>query len=185
MKKALTVMLLSLLMGAAFMTPAFAGGWGRGGERGWGPGGCDGSCASRGGNGDLDKSRQEFQDQTRELRQQLFDKKNAYHEMLDQVNPNKEEAAKLWSEIFDLQAKLRKMAADAGFSPDDLRRGEGGGRACGGPACGNGPRGCNNTPRDCDGRACGNGPRGCDTPRCCDGPRGGHGRGCNGPGGGW
>lgn len=212
MKKTLVVMLLSLIMGAAFMTPAFADGRGRGDERGWGPGGCDGPCACRGADGDRDKARREFQDQSRELRQQLSDKKGAYHEMLDQDNPNKEEAARLWSEIFDLQTKLRKMAGDAGINPDNGRGRKGDGRSCDGPGCGNTPRGCNfpgdcdgrscggpgcgntprgcNTPRDCDDRpcggpGCGKGPRGFGTPCGCDGPRAGFGRGCKGPGGRW
>lgn len=178
MKKTLLVVLLSLVMGTASLSPAFAGWWGRGPEGGRAPGagpgnGC-GPCACRNIDDDLDKGRLEFQGQSRELRQQLRDKKGAYRELLSQDSPDKEEAAKLWSEIFDLQGKIRKIAATTGFGPGKGCRQDDDPAPCEVAGGGNGPRGCG-------------GPRGCEGPRGGYGPRGGEapgmgcGRGCRGP----
>ena len=136
MKRVLTVISLLGLMGAAFLTPASAGWWGRGGEKGCGAGpgaGCGkGSCASRDKEGNLDKARQEFMSQSQELRQQLQGKKGLYRDLMQQDAPNKEEAAKLWSEVFDLQTKLQQMASASGMT-----HGKGSGNVpCGGPGAG-------------------------------------------------
>jgi Spy/CpxP family protein refolding chaperone len=140
--KKLSLLLLSAILGLAFLTPAFAGrglgpGAGAGGS-GYGPGNCGGPNFR----GELDEqavqARQEFLDQSKELRQQLYDQKTAYSELMQQETPDKEEAAKLWGGIFDLQTQLQEMAADAGFEPGRWRN----------AGCGNGPgagigRGCN------------------------------------------
>jgi len=172
MKKTLTVMLLSLFMGTAFVATASAGWWGRGPEGGRGPGsgnGC-GTCACRNMADDLDKGRQDLRSQSRELRQQLHDKKGAYQDLMQQDTPNKEEAAKLWSEIFDLQGKIKKMAADPGFKQGKGCRQDDDATPCEVAGCGKGACGCG-------------GPRRCDGPRGGDAPRVGCGRGCNAPGG--
>lgn len=148
MKKTLTFMLLSLVLGVTLSTPAVAGWWGRG--AGSGPGNCGGPCASQDQDAVLDKARQDFRAQSLELRQQLHDQKAAYRELMGQETPDKEAAAKLWSEIFDLQTKLQQMATAAGL-PGDWRPGRHGVDAAPGYGCGNGPRG--------------NGGRGCGGPR--------------------
>ena len=164
MKRTVIVMLLSLVMGAAFLSPALAGRWGRGPEGGWGPGNCGGPCACRDADDQDSQARQDFRRQTQELRQQLRDRKDAYHALMRQDAPNKEEAAKLWGEIFDLQTKIHQMAKAAGVAPEEeAGRGEGYGPGAG---CGKGPR--------------------CDSgPRCDNGPEAGCGRGCGGPRGRW
>lgn len=136
MKKVLTVIALLGLLGTAFLTPASAGWWGRGAEKGCGAGpgaGCGkGPCASRDNDGSLDKARQELMSQSQELRQQLHGKKGLYRDLMQQDAPNKEEAAKLWGEIFDLQTKLQQMASTSGITP-----GKGPGNTpCGGPCAG-------------------------------------------------
>lgn len=158
MKRTLTVVALVGMLGAASLTPAFAGWWG--GERGCGPrsgAGCGkGPCSSREGDGNLDQARQVFRDQSQELRQLLFAKKGAYRDLMQQDAPNKDEAAKLWSEIFDLQSKIQQMASASGIT-----RGNGN-APCGGPC---------DSERRADAQ---------DQPGCYGG-RGGCGRGCDGP----
>lgn len=153
MKKTLTVMLLSLVMGAAAMTPAWAGRWGRGPESGWGPG-CGGPCACRQVDDKQEQVRQDFRRQSLEQRQQLQDKKEAYRDLMRQPAPDKDEAAKLWSEIFDLQTKLQQMAAAAGVDPAARGQWQGDDE---GPDCW-GAKGCGQGPRGGCGRGCG-GPR--------------------------
>jgi len=168
----LLLLLLSAMLGLISLTPAFAcrGGWGLGGgpgSHGYGPGYGDGPYY-RGGDRDeqIDQARKKFLDQSKALRQRLYDRKTTYYDLLAQEKPNKEEAAKLWNEIFDLQTQLQKMAADAGFTPR-LWRNEGYGyNEYQVPGCGYGPSG-------------GFGPGG------GYGPRGGYGRDCYGPGGCW
>jgi Spy/CpxP family protein refolding chaperone len=143
--KKLSLLLLCAILGLAFLTPAFAG------RGGWGPGDGPGRGYCNGPNGgaadeQTARARQEFLDKSKELRQQLYERKDAYYELMQQETPDKEQAAGLWNEIFDLQTELQQMAADAGFKPGRW---------------GN------------EGFDCGNG------------PRGGNGRGCNGPGGRW
>jgi zinc resistance-associated protein len=159
--KKLSLLLAAMVLGLFFLTPAFAGrgGWGPGaaaGGYGYGPGYCDGPYFR----GDLDdqaeQARQKFLEQSKELRQQLYDKKTTYYDLMDQEKPDKEAAAKLWGEIFDLQSQLQKMAAEAGFRPGRWRNDGYGDDGYNGPCGGYGPRG-----------------------------RGGYGRGCYGPGGRW
>ena len=156
MKKTLTVLALTTIMALGAISPALAGWWGRGwgwGESGSGTGNCGGPCYTQDLDAGNDKARQDFLEESRDLRQQLFDRKEAYFELMGQENPDKEAAAAIWSEIFDLQNQLRKMADEAGVGP---AQGRGGDRGYG--------------PADCGGPGCGYG------------PRGGRGRGCNGPG---
>jgi Spy/CpxP family protein refolding chaperone len=147
--KKLSLLLVSAMLGLISLTPAFAcrGGWGPGGGPGgygYGPGYCEGPY-SRGDDRDeqIDQARKKFLDQSKELRKQLYDKKTTYYDLLAQEKPNKEEAAKLWNEIFDLQTQLQQMAADAGFTPRRWRNGGYGYDEDNMPGCGYG--------RDCYG----------------------------------
>lgn len=152
MKKTLTFVLLSLVLGVTISTPALAGWWGWG--AGSGPGNCGAPCASQDQDAGLDKARQDFRSESLELRQQLHDRKTAYRELMGQKAPDKEAAATLWSEIFDFETKLQQMAMAAGLTGD---RSPGLGGAAGpeaAPGCG-----CGNGPRGNGGRGCG-GPRG-------------------------
>ena len=145
MKKTLTFVLLSLVLGVTISTPALAGWWGRG--PGSGPGNCGTPCASRDQDAGLDKARQDFRSESLELRQQLHDRKTAYRELMGQKAPDKEAAAQLWSEIFDLQTSLQQMATAAGLVGE--RDGVAGPDTAPGYGCGN------NAPRGKGGRGCG------------------------------
>lgn len=153
MKKTLTFVLLSLVLGVTISTPALASWWGR--WPGFAPGNCGNPCACRDQDADLDQARRDFRSESRELRQQLHDRKEAYRELMGQDAPNKAAAAQLWSEIFDLQTELQQMATTAGLA-GDRRPGRDADPASGAVVasrCGNGPRGNG-------GRGCG-GPLGC------------------------
>jgi hypothetical protein len=166
--KKLLLLLLSAMLGLIFLTPAFAcrGGWGPGegyGGYGYGPGCFNGPYYRGVPDDQLDQARQKFLDQSKELRQQLYAKKTTYYDLMAQEKPSKEEAAKLWNEIFDLQTQLQKMAADAGFTPRRWRN-----------------KGYSNDDYNVPG--CGYGPGAGYGPGGGYGPRGGYGRGCYGPG---
>lgn len=146
MKKTLPVVLLIGLLGVCLTAPAFAGWWGRGPAKGCGPGlgaGCGkGPCYSADKDENLDKARQAFRSESQELRQLLHGKRGLYRELMQQDSPNKDEAAKLWSEIFDLQSKLQQMAATAGIVPGNSRGLDGADASgCQGNGCGYGRRG--------------------------------------------
>lgn len=155
MKKVLAVAILASLIGFATLQTASAGwGWGggRGNGSGNGPGSCGGPCVE--GVSDEDqKVRQDFFDETKDLRKQLFDKRGEYSDVINQENPDKEKAAAIWSEMYDLKKQLRDKAEAAGVGP-----GKGWGRG------------------DCDGSA------DCSAQSGREGRRGrGNGQGCNGP----
>ncbi|MBU0479808.1 MAG: periplasmic heavy metal sensor [Proteobacteria bacterium] len=160
MKKVLVVALLVTLAGFTGLQTASAGwGWwggeGRGNGPGNGPGSCGGPCAEEVSEEDQ-KARQEFFDATKDLRQQLFDKRSEYADVVNQENPDKEKAAAIWSEMYDLKAQLKEKADGAGFGPGT---GKGFGRRAGCDGSGD----CYSQ-NDQSGRGRGNG-RGCNGPR--------------------
>jgi Spy/CpxP family protein refolding chaperone len=136
MKKA-TVFIMAITFGIiAFHQLATAGPGQRGGYGGgWGcggPGGYDGPGCEYNRQG-LDKESQQawemFYNDTAELREQLYAKRAEYHNVLNQENVDKDLAAQLWSEIFDLQTQIREKAITAGVKPGYGR----GGYPCFGP----------------------------------------------------
>ena len=152
MKKVLAITLLAAIIGFAGLQTADAG-WGWGG-RGNGPGAGPGSCGScdQGLNEEDQKAQQEFFDATKDLRQQLFDKRSEYADLMRQENSDKDQAAEIWSEMYDLKAQLKEKADTAGFGPGTGKgfgrgtcdgsgdcsaqgggRGRGNGRGCNGP----------------------------------------------------
>jgi len=169
MKKLVTILAITVVLGLAVLQTAEAGWgwWGRGGERGYGRGYGPGDCGGPRYGRELDekeiKARDDFFNETKDMRRDLFDKRQEYAALMDQENPDKDKAAQLWSEIFDLQAKLQEKAGAAGFGPrsENRRRGYGS-EDCGVPGCGNGPRG-----------GYGYGPGDCGGGPGCGGPRGG------------
>ena len=132
MKRLLTVVVLALVLGVAGLQTADAqrvqGGYGPGN------GSCDGSCYGQE-NEDNSAAWLKFQDETLDLRETLFDLRVEYAEVLSQDNPDKDEANRIWSEMFDIREQLQKKAADAGFGS-----GSGNGRGFGRRGGCNGPR---------------------------------------------
>ena len=133
MKRFLTIPVLASVLSVAGLQSVDA----RWGEGGYGPGsaGCDGSCYGQE-NDERSGEWQKFQDETADLREKLFGLRTEYAEVLAQDAPDKDEANRIWSEMFDLRAQLQKKAADAGFGP-----GSGNGRGYGRRGGCNGPRG--------------------------------------------
>lgn len=134
MKKTLVTLALAMAVGLAGINMAEAR-WGGGGY-GPGQGGCNGP---RGGqfSAEDQEARQEFFNETKELRTQLREKQAAYFEEMNKETPDKDAANAIWSEIFDLQSQIQAKAAEAGIERG-LGRGPGfGGRGanspCGGP----------------------------------------------------
>ena len=153
MKKTMTVLAIALTVGVLGYQIADAGPGRWGG--GFGPGYCNGYGT------DASATSQEwqtFQDETADLRKQLFEKRNEYFSMMNGENVDKDAAQALWSDIFDLQKQIREKAEAAGidpqegFGPRGGRRGYAwngprGGYFCngpysGGPAPGYGPGSC-------------------------------------------
>ncbi len=157
MKKSLTVLLMSAVLGLVFLPSARACWMG---PYGWEPGYYNQRGSDQEADRRLEQSRNEFMQESKDLRRQLSEKKQAYYDLMGQKKPDKVQAAKLWNEIFDLQEQLKMMAAEKGFSPDQVRPQYGGYGPgyFGGPGCGCGGWG-------------GYGPRG------WYGPRGGYGPG--------
>ena len=100
---------------------------------GWGGGGW-GCCGGPGGNDgpghgynrqapdkEAQQAWEEFYNDTEELREQLYTKRAEYYDVLNQENVDKELAAQLWSEIFDIQTQIREQAATAGIKPGSGR----------------------------------------------------------------
>ena len=129
MTRRIATIALTLTLGLA-AAPFAVAGWGHG------PGPGAGHVMSPGVNCPTaqavdDETRQQFFDDTEDLRQQLFEKRSAYFQLMSQANPDKDEAEALWSEIFDLQQEIQAKAAEYGMTPG-LGRG----------GCGGGPAGC-------------------------------------------
>ncbi len=131
MKRLLTIAALAMVLGVAGLEGAEAR-WG-GGPYGAGYG-CGGSCYDQE-NGEGSEAWQKFQDETADLREKLYDLRTEYAELLAQDNPDKDEANRIWSEMFDLRQQLQKKADAAGFGP-----GSGNGRGYGRRGGCNGPR---------------------------------------------
>lgn len=131
MKKTILSLALAVAVGLAGINMAEAR-WGGGGY-GPGQGGCNGP---RGGQFSAvdQEARQEFFNETTELRAQLRDKQAAYFEEMNKENPDKEVANAIWSETFDLQAQIQAKAAEVGFTGGNGRGpGYDGNTLCGGP----------------------------------------------------
>ncbi len=119
MKKAIVALALIAAVGFAGANAAEArwgGGWMMGGAGGNGPGYCNGPGSS--GNQDYEAIKN-FQNETTELREQIFEKRQEYAEILRQENPDKELAKQIWSELFDLQNEMREKALTAGLFNGD------------------------------------------------------------------
>ena len=86
------------------------------GPAGYGPG-C-GGCAN--GNGpavndqDLEE-RDKFYEETTEIRKQLFELRQQYADTLNADPVDKDKAAEIWSQIFDLQNEIRTKAKEQGI----------------------------------------------------------------------
>ena len=118
--KALTVLAIAGIVG--FAATSFAG-WGRGGggncwgqgsgwgQRGYGPSGYQGNLTdeqiTR-----LDKERQAFFEETRNLRENLYQKELELRSELAKENPDSQKAAGLQAEISDLTAQLDQKRID-------------------------------------------------------------------------
>ena len=106
MKKALSILAIALAIGLTGFQLANAGP-----GRGWGPGNCNGPCAST----ETSEKWQAFKDDnTAELRQQLREKRHDYFDLMNSDNVDKDAAQKLWSDMFDLKAQIKEKAATAG-----------------------------------------------------------------------
>ena len=114
MRRLLTVVVLALVLAVAGLQSAEARR--SGGAYGPGSGSCDGSCYGQE-NEEISGAWQQFQEETADLREKLFDLRVEYADVLDQDNPDKEEANRIWSEMFDIREQLQKKASDAGFGP--------------------------------------------------------------------
>ena len=85
------------------------------GRGGYGPG-C-GNCGNGPAFSEQDLAeRDKFYEETEEVRAQLFELRQQYAEALDSDPVDKEKAEELWSQIFDLQTEIRKMAKDQGIA---------------------------------------------------------------------
>jgi len=104
--------------------PNWGGGWGCGGPGG--NGGPDYGYNSQAPDKEAQQAWEKFYNETAELREQLYEKRAEYYNVLNQENVDKELAAQLWEEIFDLQTQIREQAATAGIKP---------GYGRGGPPC--------------------------------------------------
>lgn len=57
-------------------------------------------------------AREKFYEESKEIRKELFEKRSEYAEILNADPVDKGQAQEVWSEIFDLQAQIRKLAAE-------------------------------------------------------------------------
>jgi hypothetical protein len=132
---------------------AEAGGCGRG----CGGGGCNSGFSQQAPTPEELQAQENFFNDTAALREQLFEKRAEYFDVLSQDNPDKDLAAQIWSEMFDLQTQLREKAAEAGietgFGPGPGPRGCG--QGCGGPQGDGAPCNakCDNT-KQCNNPSC-------------------------------
>jgi len=73
-------------------------------------------CGGNGGGPAFSKqdfaAREKFYDETREIRKQLFELRQQYAETLNTDPVDKTRAEELWSQIFDLQTEIRKLATE-------------------------------------------------------------------------
>ncbi|MDT8335118.1 MAG: hypothetical protein RQ753_05430, partial [Desulfurivibrionaceae bacterium] len=83
----------------------------RGGGYGYGCNGAGGCGGGPGLNQGDFEAREKFYEDTKELRSQLFEKRSEYAEFMRTAPVDKILAQELWSEIFDLQEKIGKIAA--------------------------------------------------------------------------
>ena len=135
MKK--TVLSLVIIMGLGFVALNSAEArWGSG----WGPGGCNGPRWGQNTNVNSE-DRQEFYNDTFELRELLSEKQDEYYSLMNSDNVDKEQAALLWADVFDLQKELQQKAQEAGLSSGNNRSGRFAGRQNGNYYC-NGPGSC-------------------------------------------
>ena len=89
---------------------------------------------------DLDQaSLEKFWSETEDLRNLLAEKRNEYFETMNSEDPDKEYAAQIWSEMFDLKLQIREKAEalglERGFAmgPGVFPGPQSSGRLCGGP----------------------------------------------------
>lgn len=142
MKRFAATMAVVLTLGFFGYQIAAAGpGWGGG----YGPGGCGGYGPGSGWNAPDNKAfkaREQFLDETVELRKQIETKRAELYALYNQENPEQARIAELRGELFDLQTELRKMAIEKGvaYGGGPNCNGPYGGYNGGGPYC-NGPYG--------------------------------------------
>ncbi len=110
MKKTILTLALVMAVGFAGISVVEAR-WGGG----WGPGGCNGSRWSQ--NEDINsQARQQFYNETSDLRNQLNEKQGEYASLMNQDNVDKDIASGVWAEIFDLQKELQEKSKEAGLN---------------------------------------------------------------------
>jgi len=102
------VMIAGILAGAAYAQTAVQSG---AATPGYGPGGCplygaNNSNLTAAQRTELDKLRQDFQNDTAEIRNELRDKRRELHELLRTSNPDPAKATALQQEISGLDAQL-------------------------------------------------------------------------------
>lgn len=111
MKKLILAIALALLVGITGFKVAEAG-WG--GRANCGSGPCNSSGCNN--NSAVDQEAYDkFHEETIELRTRLMEKRSEYFAALNEDHPDKEYAAQLWSEMFDLQEQLRDKAEAVGI----------------------------------------------------------------------
>lgn len=159
----LILLVLAVVGVMGFSALSFAGGWG-GGMRGGGPGSCPRGAGGPGVAGDLtdeeiaamQKERQAFAEQTRELRDKIYQKNLELRSELAKQSPDSRKAAEIQKELsamegemdqkrLDNQLKLKKenpklygRGFGMGMGPGS-GRGPGAGAGPGRGGCGGGP----------------------------------------------
>ena len=108
MNKSIAAVAVVLLVGFAGFQIAEARGDGSG-NRGRGP--CNGACINQNSEIDQEAYAQFFADTT-ELRGLLVEKRSDYFAVLNQDNPDKEYAAQLWSEMFDIREQIQEKLSE-------------------------------------------------------------------------
>ena len=108
MKKLILTLAAVIAVGVLSYQVADANPYTRGGGYGCGGPGYGRSV----GNNENFEAREKFYTETKEIRKQLFEKRGEYAEVLNTDPVDKAQAQELWSEIFDLQTQIRKLAAD-------------------------------------------------------------------------
>ncbi len=110
MKKLILVMAAIMAAGVFSYQLVDAGPYGRGGGYGYG---CNGNgFGGAGANPEDFAAREKFYEDTREIRSRLFEKRSQYAEVMRTEPADKKRAQELWSEIFDLQKEIDKIAAE-------------------------------------------------------------------------
>ena len=117
MKKTLLTLALVLTVGFTGFGIAHAA---------YGSGGCNGPGGWAGGSSITYEEMDKFHNDTAELRNQLYEKRTEYYDVLKQEAPDKELAQTLWSEIYDLQNEMHQKALASGMMQGN---GTGGGYA--------------------------------------------------------